>query len=197
MAANEGRKDVLRRTVRARRAAMNPATRRIHAEQIGRLTLELPELQHAQCVFAYVSTEPEVHTHKLIEELLRAGKAVAVPVIRERGHMEAASIASLDELMPGLFGIPTPKHPRPLETPIDAVLAPCVAVTLQGRRLGSGGGYYDRFLAEHPDVFVAALAFESQFVEQVPFQPHDRAVQAVVTETRIVRCHPDFVTPSP
>mgnify|MGYP006274802437 CR=1 FL=1 len=190
MAVNENPKAPLRRQVRARRAAINPATRQVYAEQARRLAGELPEVRRASCVFVYVSTGPEVGTRHLIADLLDAGKTVAVPVITEAGDgvMFAAPLVSLDELGPGRFGIPAPRDPRRLETPIDAVLAPCVAVTEDGRRLGAGGGYYDRFLADHAAAFTAALAFEAQLVDDVPFHPHDRRVDAIVTERRVIRC---------
>jgi len=190
MPVEENLKAVLRRRIRARRAAINPATRRVYAEQARRLALELPELAGARGVFGYVSTEPELHTHKLIADLIAAGKTVAVPVIdaAQGGVMRAAPLHALSELRPGRFGIPAPPDPGPLKVPLDLVLAPCVAATRDGRRLGAGGGYYDRFLADHAGVFPVALAFEAQLVVDVPWHPHDRRVDAIVTERRVIRC---------
>lgn len=177
-----------RRTLRARRASINPATREVYGEQMRRLCLELPELADARGVFAYVSFGSEMPTRTLIEALLASVIALAVPVIEGKGVMTPARLTDLDELRPGRFGIPTPRDPQRLTVPFDVILAPCIAVTPGGKRLGVGGGYYDRFLADHDDVFVAALAFEAQVTETLPTEPHDRGVDAIVTEQRVIRC---------
>ncbi|MET0203775.1 MAG: 5-formyltetrahydrofolate cyclo-ligase, partial [Casimicrobiaceae bacterium] len=70
---------------------------------------------------------------------------------------------------------------------VEWVLVPGVAFDVAGRRLGYGGGYYDRLLpllpAHAPRI---AGAFEAQMVAAVPFGPHDLTVDAIVTEMRIV-----------
>ena len=67
------------------------------------------------------------------------------------------------------------------------MLVPGVAFDLGGRRLGYGGGYYDRLLPLLPPRAArVAGAFEIQLVERVPAAPHDVAVDAIVTESRIV-----------
>ena len=179
----------LRRVVQARRAAIPPAEREGCGERMRGRAVELPEVRRAGCVFLYVSTQPEMPTHKLIEDLLARGVEVAVPVIEGRGVMTPSRIAGFDELAPDRFGIPTPVRPHAPRRAIDVVLAPCIAVAPDGRRLGFGGGYYDRFLAAHREVFVAALAYEAQVVDDIPTQPHDRRVDAVVTERRVLRTH--------
>ena len=182
-------KEQLRRAVRARRAAINPATRQVRGEQARRFCLELPELAEARCVFVYVSHGSEMPTHSLIETLLDRGVELAVPVIEDDSDiMTPARLTDIGELRPGRFGIPAPRDPQPHEGPIDAILAPCVAVTVEGQRLGAGGGFYDRFLAAHPDAFVAAVAFEAQVTDSLPIEPHDRRMDAIVTEQRVIRC---------
>lgn len=181
-------KEKLRRAVRARRAAINPATRQVRGEQARRFCLDLPELAEARCVFVYISYGAEMPTHSLIESLLDRGVELAVPVIEKDSEMTPARLTDIGDLQPGRFGIPAPRDPRPHEGPIDVILAPCVAVTVEGLRLGAGGGFYDRFLAAHPDAFVAAPAFEAQVTASLPTEPHDRRVDAIVTEQRVIRC---------
>ena len=181
-------KKPLRRTMRDRRASIHPAERRTSGERMRELCLELPELDDARGVFIYVSQGPEMPTHALIETLLERHVEVAVPVIEDAGRMMPARLTDLGELSPGRFGIPAPRQPRMCESPIDVILAPCVAVTPEGQRLGMGGGYYDRFLADHRSAFVAALAFEAQVADWLPTEPHDRRVDAIVTERRVIRC---------
>jgi 5-formyltetrahydrofolate cyclo-ligase len=69
---------------------------------------------------------------------------------------------------------------------IDLMILPGVAFDRFGGRLGRGGGYYDRMLEAYTGRTVAA-AFDFQLVEQVPVEPHDRPVDAVVTETNTIQ----------
>ena len=71
---------------------------------------------------------------------------------------------------------------------VDVILVPGVAFTRAGRRLGRGGGYYDRLLAALPAKAVRlGVCFEVQIVEELPSEPHDMRVDAVVTELAVVR----------
>lgn len=66
----------------------------------------------------------------------------------------------------------------------DVVIVPGVAFTADGRRLGQGGGWYDRFLVGlRPDATTIGLAFEPQIVEDLPTEQHDVVLDCVVTET--------------
>ncbi len=67
----------------------------------------------------------------------------------------------------------------------DIVIVPLVAFTADGHRLGQGGGHYDRWLAAHPDVTAIGLAWDCQLAEELPVEPHDRPLAAIVTPTRI------------
>ena len=69
----------------------------------------------------------------------------------------------------------------------DAVIVPLVGFTADGHRLGQGGGHYDRWLEAHPDTMAIGLAWDVQLVDELPLEPHDRTLAAVVTPTRIYR----------
>jgi 5-formyltetrahydrofolate cyclo-ligase len=70
----------------------------------------------------------------------------------------------------------------------DVVLAPCVGFTAEGFRLGYGGGYFDRWMAAHPDVTVIGVAWSVAQVDAAAFgaQPHDLPLMAIVTENGVV-----------
>ena len=90
---------------------------------------------------------------------------------------------------PGYRGIPEPaaELPRVAIEDVDWVLVPGVAFDIHGRRLGYGGGYYDRLLALlRPGVLRVAGAFDLQVVAQVPAAPHDLIVDVIVTESRML-----------
>ncbi|UZD55324.1 5-formyltetrahydrofolate cyclo-ligase [Caldimonas aquatica] len=67
----------------------------------------------------------------------------------------------------------------------DVVLVPCVGYTRRGYRLGYGGGYFDRWLAEHPHVTAIGIAWSASEVDFVP-EPHDHPLSAIVTERGVV-----------
>jgi 5-formyltetrahydrofolate cyclo-ligase len=70
------------------------------------------------------------------------------------------------------------------EATIDLAIVPLLGFTADGQRLGQGGGHYDRYLADHPQVTAIGLAWDRQLVDALPREPHDRSLRAVVTPTR-------------
>jgi 5-formyltetrahydrofolate cyclo-ligase len=94
------------------------------------------------------------------------------------------------DLVPGAWGIPEPRDglAEVLPEQIDAVVVPGSAFDAAGRRCGYGGGFYDTYLPRtRPGIPWIALAFEAQLVDELPCEPHDLSVGAVVTETRLIR----------
>lgn len=67
----------------------------------------------------------------------------------------------------------------------DVVVVPLLAFTARGERLGQGGGHYDRWLSDNPQVRAIGLAWDCQLAEALPVEEHDRHLSAIVTPTRI------------
>lgn len=176
--------EIRRDRLLARRALASEEAARLGARIMERVTA-LTEFAETECVLAYVSSKDnEVDTHALIRWLLLRERLVLVPVAGSGGVLTWSHLLDLDELEPQRFGIlePRPELCRPTEPPRGAAcLVPGVAFTRDGRRIGYGGGYFDRFLAgfEGPKL---ALAYELQIVENISADPHDVPVDAVVTE---------------
>jgi 5-formyltetrahydrofolate cyclo-ligase len=104
--------------------------------------------------------------------------------------LEAYAISDPErDLGPGFRGIaePLPHCPPLAFEAVDWVLVPGVAFDTHGHRLGYGGGYYDRLLPLlRDDAHRVAGAFDLQIVDRVPIAPHDRPLDAILTETRII-----------
>jgi 5-formyltetrahydrofolate cyclo-ligase len=66
------------------------------------------------------------------------------------------------------------------------VVVPGVAFSQDGHRLGRGGGHYDATLAQMPRAVRLGVAFEAQLVAELPREPHDAPLDAVVTESRVL-----------
>ena len=88
------------------------------------------------------------------------------------------------DLEVGPFGILQPAAGAEPLVP-DILFVPLVGFTAAGARLGQGGGHYDRWLAEHRPALAIGLAWDVQLCGALPAEPHDAALDAVITPTRI------------
>jgi 5-formyltetrahydrofolate cyclo-ligase len=70
----------------------------------------------------------------------------------------------------------------------DTVLIPLVGFDRGGGRLGQGAGHYDRYLARYPNVLKLGIAWSCQEVEQLPIDPWDVPLDAVITECEWIDC---------
>lgn len=186
-------KRTVRAKVRAARDAMLAAERADRSARIVDRALALPELRDRRVVMAFSSFGSEVDTWPLIHGLRELGLEIALPRIVD-GELEARSYRPGDPLSEASFGALEPTDGRALEpAAIDAVLTPGVAFDRSGRRVGYGGGFYDRFLLRtRPDAPRIALAFDLQIVPgELPGGAFDLRVDVVVTERGVMRCRRD------
>jgi 5-formyltetrahydrofolate cyclo-ligase len=176
------RKAELRAQVLARRSAL-PADQRSAAGTLIRdAVLAEPQVQMAGTIAAYYSIGAEPGTHGLVFALWKRGSYVLLPVLRPDGDLDWASYEGPDSMVPGPRGLLEPgEPPRGVDAVAraDAVLVPALAVDGAGRRLGRGGGSYDRALARvGPLVPLIALVYDDELVEHVPTEGHDIPVRA-------------------
>ena len=182
-------KSELRALIARQVADLPPDYRRAADEAICRHVTDWEVYRRAEAVFCYVGTAREIDTRPILRDALAAGKVLAVPLCVARGVMEARQIRSLEDLIPGKYGILEPRADCPLVPPeaLDLVLAPCAAGSAGGLRLGYGGGYYDRFL---PRVRCPkALLCRGRLVrEDIPTEDHDQRMDVLVTEEGLTDC---------
>jgi 5-formyltetrahydrofolate cyclo-ligase len=179
------RKAELRAQVLARRSAL-PADQRSAAGTLIRdAVLAEPQVQMAGTIAAYYSIGTEPGTHGLVFALYKRGSYVLLPVLRPDGDLDWASYEGPDSMVPGPRGLLEPgEPPRGVDAVAraDAVLVPALAVDGAGRRLGRGGGSYDRALARvGPLIPLIALVYDDELVEHVPAESHDIPVRATVS----------------
>ncbi|MFF0222714.1 5-formyltetrahydrofolate cyclo-ligase [Streptomyces sp. NPDC004629] len=160
--------------------------------------LELPELARARTVAAYVSVDSEPGTLALLDALHARGVRVLLPALLPDHDLDWGAYAGEGSLArvqhDGRMALFEPVGDRlgpDAVTRADVVLLPGLAVDAHGMRLGRGGGSYDRVLARlervdaHPALVV--LLYDTEVVERLPAQPHDRPVHAVVTPSGVRR----------
>ena len=183
-----GEKDALRAQLRARLSRSDPAENAACDVRITQLVLSLPAFQAAERVFAYCSVVPEVDTHAILAQARRRGKTAALPVTQPDGQMQFARYDGA--LVPGRYGIPEPPRSAQilLPQPGDLMLVPALAYDRAGRRLGRGGGYYDRLLPQlHcPTVLICR---EQLMSPEVPVEEHDMRCTMLVTEKGLSLIH--------
>lgn len=184
-------KRALRAGVVAARDGLDPETRARASVAIAAKVAALPSFATAGCLLLALPFRSEWDTRALFALALGSGRTVVAPRVDEHSRMlELRSVRDLaHDIVPGYRGIPEPRLQCPLVPPgsVDWVLVPGVAFDAAGRRLGYGGGYYDRLLplVKRGAARVAG-AYDAQIVERVPAAPHDLAVDVVATETRLL-----------
>lgn len=169
------KKEVLRR-----KAAALP---RVEEPELVARFLALPQLEAADTVMLFCGVGRELDTYPILEELLRRGKRVAYPVCLPGRRMEARAVTSPEQLVPGKFGIPAPDGDCPVvdKAEIGLVLAPCLMCDRSGVRLGYGGGYFDRWLADFKG-FTVCICPPERLMDELPRDQFDRPVDLVLTE---------------
>jgi 5-formyltetrahydrofolate cyclo-ligase len=139
----------------------------------------------AGTIAAYYSIGVEPDTRGLVYALWKRGSYVLLPVLRPDGDLDWASYEGPDSLVPGPRGLREPGEPtRGVDAVAraDAVLVPALAVDGAGRRLGRGGGSYDRALARvGPLIPLIALVYDEELVGNVPSEGHDVPVRATAS----------------
>jgi 5-formyltetrahydrofolate cyclo-ligase len=168
--------------LRARRAAIvDPAEQ---AAAMWPTVISRCRAAGASTVLAFVGVGREPDTTGLRAGLTEAGFTLALPRV-EGEHMVA--VVARGELTPGAFGIPAPIGEALDPASIDVVVVPGLGFTPDGRRLGQGGGYYDRFLlGVRAGCLTIGVCFRELLVTDLPVEPFDRPVHLVISPDGVV-----------
>lgn len=202
-------KKQMRTLALAKRDALTKKQRKAGSEEIVRRLTELSCYRDADAVLTYASFRSEADTFPLIRQALKEGKAVFTPKVLGR-EMEFFKIFSVDDLREGYRGILEPdetvsyvdwksqeKNAQPKagnrrsDFPRTLICLPGAAFDRNRHRIGYGGGFYDRYLSKTEEraagtVFTAALAFDCQIFEEIPWEAHDFCPARIVTEKEII-----------
>jgi len=183
-------KSRIRQVLREKKESMNPQDRQEKSERICRNIM--PLIRDGETVMVYTSKEKEVNTGTLIALLLRKGNPVVVPIIvKEDVSLRLSYLRDVSTLVPSTFGVPEPigsEIPVPPGA-VDTIILPMLGFDRQGRRIGYGAGYYDRFLAKTPIRRKIGIAFACQEMEHLPVDENDILMDCIITEDGIVYSH--------
>lgn len=185
-------KRALRRVLLRRLRNQPERARRAKSRSIARRLRRLRTYQRAKTLLCYVAFDGEVETLQILRQALSDGKRVAVPaIVPPSKRLLAVEIRDPDrDLTAGHFGIPHPRMTtrRVALKSLDLVVVPGVGFDRRGRRLGRGGGYFDRFLERVPgSAWKVGLAFDFQLLRgKLPEEKHDIPMCRVVTNKEVI-----------
>jgi 5-formyltetrahydrofolate cyclo-ligase len=192
-------KNELRRKFNAKRAAIDTKKRELAASAACHNCMELIlRLAEKHLMFparevvvaAYNKIRTELDSSLLLTEISDTDNMLlAMPVVMHKdGCLTFRCWAPGEPVSADLCGVPAPLPISPEAEP-QIIVAPLLAFDPSGSRLGYGGGYYDRTIAElrqqNGRMFFIGLAFDEQWVDKLPGEPHDQRLDAVVTPSAI------------
>ncbi len=176
-----------RTVVLKKRDALRAEERDAASVAICRKLLSLEAYRCAKMIFLFRAFRSEPDLSLFAEQAERDGKTLVYPCCIDRTHMLALKPGTAWET--DRFGIQVPVPEQSTEVDpadIDLVLCPCSAFDREGRRLGMGAGYYDRFLPQCRNADKILIAFEAQRLDRVCTEDSDVPMDAVITEERTV-----------
>jgi 5-formyltetrahydrofolate cyclo-ligase len=183
----------LKRALRAEllraRAGLGEDERRARSAAIADRLEDLPAFRAARTLAIYAPLGTEVDTAEIARRATQRGARVLYPRAVAGERRLAFAPAGPGTLVRGAFGAlePPAGAAEVALDDIDCAVVPGVAFSADGVRLGRGGGHYDATLERMPRAARVGLAFDVQLVATLPREPHDAALDAVVTEARTLR----------
>ncbi|KGR91513.1 hypothetical protein CD30_05510 [Ureibacillus massiliensis 4400831 = CIP 108448 = CCUG 49529] len=184
-------KKALRNKIRQLLSEMNDSDYYRYSEIIADKLRNEEAIINAKTVALTISNKPEVDTYLIIEKMWDLNKKVVVPKCNPKNHsMRFFEIQHFDQLEKVYMDLlePIPHKTISVEAnDIDVIIVPGIVYDLKGYRIGYGGGYYDRYIVNYKGKLIS-IAFDNQIVEEVPKESHDRPVDMIITQSRIINC---------
>ncbi len=182
------RKKEIRQKMLALRRALSASEKEEKSRALTGNLISLKAYQEARRILTYLAMPGEADLDPLIRRALADGKEVYVPVCLPEKQMEAGRLLDMEHFVKGPYGLrDLPKGYSTISpAEIDLVLVPGVAGSPDGTRLGMGAGYYDRYLSKVPYEKRVLVLWDFQVVEELPSEPFDQFMAAIVTDTDII-----------
>lgn len=153
---------------------------------------EFANFLEAKIVLLYIATKYEVRTEGIFRRCRDYNKIVVLPAFESsRRKVKLYKVDNpFEDTIPGPRQVPEPNPEKCKAVPMDCLdiaLIPAVALDEKGCRIGTGEGYYDRLIPKLPATTrKVALAFEEQILPQIPMESHDKHVDIIITQKRII-----------
>ena len=153
--------------------------------------LSLPFVASSKKPCLFLSFGSEINTTGIVQCFLKRSVTVYLPRI-DNHTMVMCPVRHMDGLVKSSYGILEPVTEAVPVVP-DLILVPGLLFGQDGSRLGYGGGYYDRFLADKKNVIKIGYAFSMQTIKKVPMDEHDVYLDGLVTENGLQIFNPSSI----
>ncbi len=169
------------------------------ALQLTKILACCPEFIRAKRIAFYLPNDGEISPLHALHQAWKMRKQTFLPAITQYGgrgknSMQFVRYRRQDPLYLGAWGLSEPKKNHRIVSlhSLDLILVPLVAFDFKGNRLGRGGGYYDRYLAQSRNShckkpFLLGLAHQCQQAESLPINDWDIPLQAIATDKKLIR----------
>jgi 5-formyltetrahydrofolate cyclo-ligase len=175
-------KKELRQEMLIKRAKTKFAEKKMYDEWICDQLWKTITERNAKVVHAYLPMGKEIDIIPLLEKLLKNDVKVVTPKTLPKRVLENRVLYDLSEIEKGVFGTTHPLKADIYEGPFDLAIVPGLAFDAENYRLGYGGGYYDNFLANHPQTYKAGIFYPFQKVKKVPLESHDLRLDTIFSK---------------
>jgi len=170
----------------AMRKAMHESDVHIASKQICEALLSLSLVQNAMRIMAYCAHQNEPDIMDFMNDCLDDGKCIYLPSVAGEGRIVPVDFHRDCRMSENRYGIPEPEMTNTCDPlPPDIVIVPGIVFDTSLRRIGYGGGYYDRFL-ETSDAIKIGVCYDRQIVGAIRHDSHDVPMNMIVTETRVL-----------
>lgn len=192
--SNKNLKQQIRKQIKEIRANQNIKSKINAEEKVCEYIKNWPIFQKAQNIGIYFSTNDELNTNKIIQEIFKLNKKCYLPVISdtENNNFDFYLYSKDFNLMPNKYNILEPEKNLNNKIDInllDIMFIPIVAFNTYKDRLGMGGGFYDRVLSKldlkNKTTILVGIAFDFQLVENLPNDPWDIKLDLIITDKSI------------
>lgn len=192
MDENLEKKETIRNDIRKRIDSFSEKERLGKLQEIENRLFEFANFLESKIALLYINKAYEVPTQAIIKRCYLNGKIIVLPAFKmEKRDMDLLRVEKFNTgLRMGPRGILEPDpgicKPVPIDY-IDIAIIPGIAFDEKGGRIGSGDGYYDRLIPKLPiTTRKVALSFESQLISAIPMESHDKYVDIIISEKRII-----------
>lgn len=156
-------------------------------EKIALKFIEFMKQRHIKTVLLYASFGSEVDTWRIFEQCKKLSIKTAFPKVKEK-TLEVYWVKDSSQLAKGYKSILEPFNAKKAELDeIEVIAVPGLAFDKKCFRIGYGGGFYDRLLANKKGLSVG-LAYEEQILDEIPVENHDIKVDFIITDERVINC---------
>jgi 5-formyltetrahydrofolate cyclo-ligase len=186
------KKKEIRQEISATLSALSKEEKSGIVELIEKRLFDFANFLESKIVLLYVESPNEVSTFNIIRRSYMLQKIVVLPAYDyEKEEISLHKIDNPDkDVIPGPRGILGPNPDRCKRVPVDCIdiaIIPAIALDEKGGRIGKGDGWYDRLIPQLPiTTRKVALGFDCQVTLQIPMEPHDKHVDIIITEKRII-----------